>query len=183
MDRLCFWKFIPPQAQLKIFSSANYWRAKILRDIVINAFGNLKTIEANSRKAYCSGNQSEAQEKNMTAFHCAQLQRLAALANKHAQLCYKFVDTELLFANLGLKEDPTTQRALKGCYNELNILQFDFLAVRPDTQHPHVVAVIKKWYSPACTCTETEFHSWVYQEHIYLDALADYEKSHLEAEL
>jgi hypothetical protein len=180
MDQLCFWKSTPLQAQLKIFSSANYWRTKILCNSIINAFGNLKTIEANSRKAYRSGNQSKAQEKNSTAFHCAQVQRLAALANEHGQLCYKFENKELLFSNLGWKEDPTTQRALKGCFD---ILQFDFLLVRPDTQHPHVVAVIKKWYSPALTCTETEFQSWIYSTHIYLDALAEYKKSQLKAEL
>jgi hypothetical protein len=183
MDRLRSWIYQPPQAKLTIFASPNYGRAKILRDSIINAVGNLATIETNSRKAHRAGKQTVTQEKNTTTLHRAQVQRLAALANEHAQLCYEFETRELLFANVGWTEDPTTRRALRGCYTEIEVIRFDFVSLHPDKQHPSVLVVIKKWYSPAFNCTEADFHWWVYSESIYLDALASYERDQAEAEL
>jgi hypothetical protein len=127
----------------------------------------LKTIETNSQKAYCAGKQSIAQEKNTTALHCSQVQCLAAPANGHTQLCYKFENRELLFANLNWTKDPTTHRALWGCHAIIKLLVLDIIAIHPDRQHRAVVKIIKNWHSPAFTCTKTEFLLLIYSESVY----------------
>ena len=78
-----FWHAKTPQVQLEFLTLAIYWKAGIVCNSIINVVGNLKTTEANSRKAFHAGKQNAMQAKNTTAFHCAKIQRLAVLANEH----------------------------------------------------------------------------------------------------
>jgi hypothetical protein len=96
-----------PQIPLDFLIGPNIWKAGIGRDSIINTVGNIKATEGLSRKAYQAGRQNSAQAKKTTALHRAQVQRLAALANAHAQLCYDFENSELLIQNLSWTEDPT----------------------------------------------------------------------------
>jgi hypothetical protein len=130
----------------------------------------LNTIETSSQKAYRAGKQTIAQEKNTMALHRSQVQRLAALANEHAQLCYEFENRELLFASLNWTKGPTTRRALWGCHVEIKLLVFDITALHPDRQHCAVVKIIKNWHSPAFKCTKAEFHLWIYSESVYFNS-------------
>jgi hypothetical protein len=92
---------------LEFVTGPNVWKAGISRDSIINAVGNVRQTEENSRQAYREGRQGVRQAKNIRVLHCAQVQRLAALANEHAHLCYDFEDKELLIHNLHWTINPT----------------------------------------------------------------------------
>ena len=156
-----FWPTKTPQVPLEFLTSANYWKAGIVRNSIINAVGNLKTTETNSRKSFRAGKQNATQAKNTTAFHRAQIQRLAALANKHTQLCYEFDHHELIDHRLGWQEDPTCRRALKGCLAQLLLLRFTTAHVHPLASHPPVMALVHQWCTPGFTCTISDFHLWL----------------------
>jgi hypothetical protein len=96
-----------PQIPLGFLSGPNVWKTGIAHDSIINTFGNIKTTEGLSRKAYQMGRQLAAQAKKTTALYRAQGQRLAALANAQAQLCYDFENSKLIIQNLPWTEDPT----------------------------------------------------------------------------
>ena len=151
-----------PQVPLTFLRDSRRWKAGVLRNSIINAVGNLRTTEANSRKAYRAGRQNAAQAQNTTDFHRAQVQRLAALAHEHAQLCYAFEHSELISHNLGWQEDPTCRRALRGCLQQLAALNLKPNLIHPLTQHAPVIALVKTWYSPGFTCTESDFHNWIW---------------------
>jgi hypothetical protein len=150
-----------PQIPLEFLIGPNVWKAGIGRDSIINAIGNIKTTESLSRKANQAGRQNSAQAKKTTALHRAQVQRLAALANAHAQLCYDFENRELLIQNLSWT-DPTCRRALKGCSTEIFSLHLPSSAVDPSSATSTVRSIICKWYSPGFTCSELEFHTWIW---------------------
>ena len=164
-----FWNARERQVPLDFLQSPNFWKTTILRNSIINAIGNLKTTEANSRKAFSAGRQNAAQAKNTAAFHRAQVQRLAALANKHAHLCYEFDHPELIDHNLGWKEDPTCRRALKGCLGEIATLNLNPALVHLLAQHPPVVLIVNKWYSPGFTCSASDFHTWIWDQYEPVD--------------
>jgi hypothetical protein len=90
------------------------WQAGITRNSIINAVGNVRATEANSRRAFREGRQSATQAKNITDLHRVQVQWLAALANEHAHLCYDFEESELIIHNIWWTSDPTCKRALYG---------------------------------------------------------------------
>jgi hypothetical protein len=142
-----------PQVPLTFLQGTIVWRAGISRDSIINAVGNVQTIKAISHKAYRKGRQNSIQAKNVTALHRAQVQRLAALANEHAHLCYEFENQELLIHNIHWTKDPTSRRALQGCRNELHQAGLLILSIDPAVNCPPALAIIRKWYSPGFTCS------------------------------
>ena len=160
------WKSSEPQIPLDfLLDKKKYRKASVHRASIINAVGNLKTIEANSTKAFRAGQQNATQAKNITQLHRAQVQRLAALANEHAQFCYPFEHHELLFQNIGWHADPTCRRALRGCSAEITLLNIEIHYIHPASQHALVVTIIKKWYSPGFECSEFDFHNWIWTQH------------------
>jgi hypothetical protein len=154
-----------PQVPLAFTQGPDVWKAGISRDSIINAVGNVRETEANSRKAYREGRQNSAQAKNVTALHRAQVQRLAALANEHAQLCYEFEPQELLIHNIHWTADPTSRRALRGCREELHRSGFSSLSITLSATSSPALAIIRRWYSPGFICSEAEFHHWVWENY------------------
>jgi hypothetical protein len=141
-----------------------YWDATIVRSAIVNAIGNIQATEDTCRASFANGNQTFAQIEVRTQVHRNQVQRLAQLGNRHAQLCYSFNHSELLSGTVDAFEDPTCRLAIRNCFAEV-------CAVRPTlsnsdinlhTQHPLVVPIVRKWYSPAFSCTEADFHARVW---------------------
>jgi hypothetical protein len=154
-----------PQVPLTFLQGSNVWKADISRDSIINAVGNVRTTEKLSRQAYRDGRQNSTQARNVTALHRAQVQRLAALANEHAHLCYDFGNQELLIPNIHWTKDPTSKRALQGCHTELRREGFSTLSIDPAVNCPATLAIIRKWYSPGFICSQTEFHLWIWENY------------------
>ena len=157
----------PPQVQVQIpfLATGDVWKANLLRSGIINAVSNIRTTEVLSNQAFQDNNQTVHQAKNREALHCAQIQRLAALANEHAHLCYDFERAELILSNLDWHVDPTCRRALVHCLIEILALQLPSTAlISPFGAHPAVIPIIDKWYTPAFTCTKREFHDWLWQK-------------------
>ena len=160
------WKSCEPQVPLDfLLAKRQYRKASVHQDSIINAVGNLKTIEANSKKAFRAGKQNAIQANNITQFHRTQVQRLPALANEYAQFCYPFEHHKLLFHDVGWQEDPTCRRALRGCSAEITLLELAIHYIHPTSQHSLVVAIIKKWYSSGFECSELDFHNWIWTQH------------------
>jgi hypothetical protein len=153
------------QVPLEFLTGPNVWKAGISRDSIINAVGNVRTTEALSRKAYRNGQQGVAQARNITVLHRAQVQRLAALANEHAHLCYEFEDSELFIHNLHWTVNPTVVRAFHGCTEELHRIEYTLLQLDPDRDFQPALAIIRKWYSLAFACTVSEFHKWIWEHY------------------
>jgi hypothetical protein len=153
------------QVPLEFLTGPNVWKAGISRDSIINAVGNVRTTEDRSRRAYRDGRQGVAQAKNIAVLHRAQVQRLAALANEHAHLCYEFEDSELLIHNLHWTVDPTVKRAFHGCTAELQRLGYTICQLDPNKDSQPALAIIRKWYSPAFACTASEFHKWIWEHY------------------
>jgi NAD-dependent SIR2 family protein deacetylase len=151
---------------LNFLHGPNIWKAGIVRDSIINAVGNIQRAEALSCKAQQDGKQNSKQPKKKTEIlHRAQVQRLAALAAEHAQLCYNFKNHKLIFHNLHWTEDPTCCRALRGCSEEVLLL---LLPSSISTQSSH-----QQPASPSCHCQQvvlarfnlfqTRIHTWIWQ--------------------
>jgi hypothetical protein len=151
-----------PSVPLAFLTDKSYWEASIARSAIVNALGTLKATEDKCREDYKRGRQTSKQATVRTQVHRNQVQRLAQLANQHAQLCYNFEHSDLLIANIGAYEDPTCRRALRLCYEEVYALGFGQLDHPTHIQHPIIVAIVLKWYSPAFTCTTQEFHARVW---------------------
>jgi hypothetical protein len=153
------------QVPLEFLTGPNVWKAGISRDSIINAVGNVRQTEENSRRAYREGRQGVRQAKNIRVLHRAQVQRLAALANEHAHLCYDFEESELIIHNIPWTSDPTCKRALRGCTEELQRSGYSILQLDPTIVFQPACAIIRKWHSPAFTCTELEFHTWIWEHY------------------
>ena len=153
------------QVQIPFLVTGDVWKANLLRSGIINAVGNIRTTEVLSSKAFQGNKQIANQAKNRETLHRAQIQRLAALANEHARLCYDFKHAELILSNLDWQIDPTCRRALINCLIEILALQLTSTAlISPFGAHPAVITIIDKWYTPAFTCTKPEFHGWLWKK-------------------
>jgi hypothetical protein len=151
------------QVPLNFLCSTEVKKAGIARDSIINAVGNIRATEANSLRAFRAGRQNAIQAKNIGTLHRAQVQRLAAIANEHAHLCYDFEESELIIHNIHWTIDPTCLRALRGCSKELDSNHYSILKRDPTIVFNPVQVIIRKWYSPAFTCTELEFHTFLWE--------------------
>jgi hypothetical protein len=151
------------QVPLNFLLSPDVKRAGIARDSIINAVGNVRQTEENSRRAFRAGRQNAAQAKNIGVLHRAQVQRLAAIANEHAHLCYDFEESELIIHNIPWKSDPTCRRALRECAKELDRNHYSIIRLDPTIVFQPALVIIKKWYSPAFPCTELEFHTYLWE--------------------
>ena len=151
-----------PSVPLLFLTDNSYWEASIARSAIVNALGNLKATEDKCRDDYRRGRQTSQQAAVRTQVHRNQVQRLAQLANQHAQLCYNFEHSDLLIANIDSFEDPTCRRATRLCYEEVSALDLGQLDRSTHLQHPIIVPIVVKWYSPAFTCTTEEFHSRIW---------------------
>lgn len=172
MDRILstFRRNQEPSLPLAFLNEDSYWEATIVRSGIVNAIGTLRATETQCREDYRRGRQNSRQAAIRTQVHRNQVQRLAQLGNRHAQLCYHFEHADLLTANINHFEDPTCRRALRGCFEEINALGLDSSLIQSQVQHVQVVPIILKWYSPAFTCTLDEFHSRVWYQSVQDDA-------------
>jgi hypothetical protein len=151
-----------PSVPLAFLTDDSYWEATIVRSAIVNAVGNIKATEAKCREDFRQGKQTSRQAAVRTQVHRNQVQTLAQLGNRHAQLCYNFEHAQLLVANINSHEDPTCRRALRGCFEEIDKLGLDPYEIQSHIQNSQVVPIILKWYSPAFTCTLHEFHSRIW---------------------
>ena len=151
-----------PSVPLAFLTDDSYWEAGIVRSSIVNAIGNIKATEDKCRNDYKRGRQTSAQAARQTQVHRNQVQRLAHLGNRHAQLCYNFEHKDLLISDINAYEDPTCRRALQGCFEEISVLGLDPWHIQSHVQHPQVVPIVLKWYSPAFNCTLHEFHSRIW---------------------
>jgi hypothetical protein len=151
------------QAPLRFLLSSDVKKAGFARNSIINAVGNIRTTEENSCRAFHAGRQNVTQAKNIGILHRAQVQRLAAIANKHAHLCYDFEASELIIHNIHWTVNPTCRRALKECAKELARHQYSISRLDPTIVFPPALVIIQKWYSPAFSCTELEFHTFLWK--------------------
>ena len=78
-----------PSVPLVFLTDKSYWEASIARSAIVNALGTLKATDDKCREDYKRGRQTSQQAAVRTQVHRNQVQRLAQLANQHAQLCYK----------------------------------------------------------------------------------------------
>jgi hypothetical protein len=150
------------------FLSDRFWEATIVQSAIVNAIGNIRATEERCCSDYQYGQQSSSQLQVRTQVHCNQVQRLAQLANRHAQLCISFSHTELVSGTVEAIEDLTYRLAIHGCFAEIhnhNIIIKVFLKTKrtnhplhPDVQHPLVTSIVAKWYLPAFHCSLQEFH-------------------------
>jgi hypothetical protein len=160
---------------LEFLSDERFWEASIVRSAIVNAIGNIRATEERCRSDYQYRQQTLAQIELRTQIHRNQIQRLAQLGNRHAQLCYSFNHTELLTGTVQPIEDPTYRRAIHGCMGEVNELGLRHDQVlqhhptHPSVQHPLVLDIIAKWYSPAFQCTLAEFHREIWWRHRLVD--------------
>jgi hypothetical protein len=81
---------------LEFLSDDRFWQATIVRSAIVNAISNIRATEERCRSDYQYAQQSSRQLRVCTQAHCNQVQRLAQLANRHAQLCYSFSHAELV---------------------------------------------------------------------------------------
>jgi hypothetical protein len=156
----------PLSLPLALLEDDFFWEATIVRSAIINAVGNIRSTEQKCADDHRDGLQTAAQLAVRTQVHRNQVQRLAQLGNRHAQLCYNFEPPELLSGLVDGYEDPTCRRAVRGCFAEI-------AAIRPalsntdtclHTHHPLVSPIVSKWFSPSFNITESDFHSrvWIY---------------------
>jgi hypothetical protein len=153
---------------LKFLSNDRLWEATIVQSVIVNAIGNIRATEEHCRSDYQYGQQSSNQLQVRTQVHCNQVQRLAQLANRHAQLCYSFSHTKLVSGTVKAIEEPTYQLAIHGCFAEINAHNISIEValntqrtnhpLHPDVQHSLVTSIVTKWYLPAFHCSLKEFH-------------------------
>jgi hypothetical protein len=160
---------------LEFLSDERFWEATIVRSAIVNAIGNIRATEERCRSDYQYQQQNLAQLDIRTQVHRNQVQRLAQLGNRHAQLCYSYNHSELLSGTVTPIEDPTYRRAIHGCMAEVDNLDLRTDQVHqhhpthPSVQHPLVLNIIAKWYSPAFQCTFDEFHREIWWRHRVAD--------------
>jgi hypothetical protein len=154
---------------LEFLSDERFWEATIIRSAIVNAIGNICATENQCRFDFQHNRQNLAQRDVHTQIHRNQIQRLAQLGNRHAQLCYSYNHTELLTGTVRAIEDPTYCHAIHGA--EINLLDLDYTnpnaqhnnhPTHPDVQHHQVVVLVQKWYSTAFHCTLAEFHKEIW---------------------
>jgi hypothetical protein len=99
---------------LEFLSDDRFWEATIVQSAIVNAIGNIRATEERCCSDYQYGQQSSNQLQVCKQVHCNQVQRLAQLANHHAQLCYSFSHTKLVSGTVVAIEDPTYRLAIHG---------------------------------------------------------------------
>jgi hypothetical protein len=161
---------------LEFLSDECFWEATIVRSAIVNAIGNIQAMENQCQTDFQHNRQTVAQREERTQVHRNQIQRLAQLGNRHAQLCYSFNHTELLAGTIRAIEDPTYCCAIHGCITEINLLNLEYTnpnvqhdrhPTHPDVQHHQVVVLVQKWYPLSFHCSLAEFqkeiwwHQWI----------------------
>jgi hypothetical protein len=149
------------QVPLNFLLSPDIKKAGIARDSIINAVGNVRATEVNSRQAFRAGRQNASQATNIGVLHRAQVHCLAAIANEHAHLYFE--EIELIIHNIHWKVDPTCHRALRECAKELDRKHYSNPQLDPTIVFKPALLIIQKWYSPAFMCTEMEFHTYLWE--------------------
>jgi hypothetical protein len=105
---------------LEFLSDNCFWEATIVRSAIVNAIGNIRATEECCCSDYRYGQQSSNQLQVHTQVNSNQVQRLAQLANCHAQLCYSFSHTKLVSSTVKAIEDPTYCLAIHRCFGKIN---------------------------------------------------------------
>jgi hypothetical protein len=151
---------------LQLLEDDFFWEATIIRSAIIHAVGAIRSTEQQCKTDHANGHQTAAQLEVRTQVHRNQVQRLAQLGNRHAQLCYNFEHRELISGLVDGYEDPTCRRAVRGCFTEISAVRpvLDHADTCLHTHHPLVTPIVSKWFSPSFGITEDDFHArvWVY---------------------
>jgi hypothetical protein len=155
---------LPRSFPLPLLEDDFFWEATIVRSAIVGAVDIIRSTEQKCKEDHANGHQTAAQLEVRTQVHRNQVQRLAQLGNRHAQLCYNFEHRELISGLVDGYEDPTCQCAVRGCSTEISALVLDHADTCLHTHHPLVTPIVSKWFSPAFGLSEGEFHArvWVY---------------------
>jgi hypothetical protein len=154
----------PQSFPLPLLEDDFFWEATIVRSAIVGAVDIIRSTEQKCKEDHANGHQTAAQLEVRSQVHRNQVQRLAQLGNRHAQLCYNFEHRELISGLVDGYEDPTCRRAVRGCFAEITNLRpvLDHNDTCLHAHHPLVVPIISKWFSPSLGITEDDFHAHVW---------------------
>jgi hypothetical protein len=96
---------LPWSFPLPLLEDNFFWEATIVRSAIVRAVGIIRSTKQKCKEDHANGHQTAAQLEVRTQVHRNQVQRLAQLSNRHAQLCYNFEHRELIS---GLVDDLPT---------------------------------------------------------------------------